>query len=115
MLHSRVVPTNYGNSVLLILQQIQSIVFPLAERWDVAREHKGVYCPSFSRQHIDELIFTFTQYSHLCSATRNAAVTCNIYVICPLLVTTVRIAKRQMLLLQLALLIMCQKIVSNTR
>ena len=79
MLHSHVVQTNYGNYVLLILQQIQSIVFPLAERWDVARKPKGAYCLSFSRQHIDELIFTFTQYSHFCSVTRNAAVTCNIY------------------------------------
>ena len=89
-------------------------MFPIAERWGVARKPKGVYCPSFSRQHIDELIFMYTQYSHLCSATRNAAVTYNVYATCQLLVTTIRITKRQILLIQLALLLY-QKIAGNTR
>jgi hypothetical protein len=104
MLHAHVVQTNHVNSLLLILQQIRRIVFRLAEGWDTAREPKGVYCSSISSQHNDELIFKFTQYSHLWPATRNAPVTCNIHVICPLLVTTIRITKRQMLLIQLALL-----------
>ena len=47
----------------------------------------------------------FTQYSHLCSATRNAAVTCTAYVACPLCVKTIRIGKRQMLVSELALLL----------
>jgi hypothetical protein len=79
MLHSQVVQTNYGNPVSLILQQIQNIVFPLAEGLDVARKPKVVYGPSFSRQHIDELIIMLTQYSQICFATGNAAVTCNNY------------------------------------